>query len=424
MNYLKASKAELKKELEIQRKRFDDYKAMGLSYNMTRGKPDSAQLALSDEMLDPKYIGDGKAGETNCKNYGGIDGIEPMKKLFAELMNTNPENIIVGNNSSLNMMYDLLMKFMIFGTPAVKKPWCKSEKLKFICPVPGYDRHFLVTESLGFDLISVPILADGPDMDMIEKLVAEDEFIKGMWSVPKYSNPTGVVYSDEVVDRLGRMYTKAEDFTIFCDDAYSVHFFGDEPAKQKSLMKACEEGGHPDRCYTFMSTSKMTFPGDGVAAMGSSLANIEVVKKWISVQSIGPDKMNQLRHANFLKDYEHVIEHMRKHAKLLKPKFDVFLETFEEEMGDTGIFTWSKPEGGYFISVDTLPGLAKKTVAKCNECGVAFTPAGSTYPYKIDPQDRNIRIAPSFPPYSQLKDAATILCICVKICTLEQLLGI
>jgi DNA-binding transcriptional MocR family regulator len=320
------------------------------------------------------------------------------------------------------MMHDLLAFFMLHGTSAAGKPWCKEDKVKFICPVPGYDRHFGVTESLGFELITVDLLPDGPDMDRVEELVKNDASIKGMWSVPKYSNPTGYVYSDEKIRRLAAMPTAADDFRIMWDDAYTIHFLGDAPVEQLNLLEACKAAGNPNRGIMIASTSKITFPGAGIAAIASSPENIAYITKLMSSQTIGSDKMNQLRHVRFLKDRDGLMAHMRKHADILRPKFQAVLEVFDREMTDCGVLSWTKPDGGYFISIDVPEGCASKVVAMAKACGVAFTPAGATYPHGIDPLDRNIRIAPSFPPLSQIGTAIEVLCVCIKICALEKLL--
>ena len=329
---------------------------------------------------------------------------------------------MAGGNSSLNLMYDMISAFLLLGTGNGAIPWLKQGTVKFLCPVPGYDRHFAITEKLGIEMINVDILPDGPDMDVIEALVKEDASIKGMWSVPKYSNPTGIVYSDEVVERLAKMKCAADDFRIFWDDAYSVHMLEGEPAKQKNLIRACAEAGNPDRVYVLASTSKMTYPGSGVAAVASSPDNIKWLKSIYAIQTIGPNKINQLRHAKFLKDYDHLIAHMKKHAELLKPKFTRVVEILQEELGDTDILTWSNPKGGYFISADTTYHCADRVVAMAKECGVLFTAAGSTFPYGKDPENKNIRIAPSLPPVEELQEAIRVFSICVKICTVQKLL--
>ena len=424
MQYCKMSQEQLREELNVQKTRYDAYMAKGLSYDMTRGKPCTEQLDLSNGILDESLVADVKTeGGLDCRNYGVLTGIPEARALMGAMLGVPADQVIVGGNSSLNMMHDLLAFFMLHGTSQSGKPWCKEEKVKFICPVPGYDRHFGVTQSLGFELIPVDLLPDGPNMDRIEALVKSDASIKGMWSVPKYSNPTGYVYSDDCIRRLASMPTAADDFRIMWDDAYTIHFLGDAPVEQLNLIEACKEAGNPDRAIMIASTSKITFPGAGIAAIASSPANIAYFTKLLSNQTIGSDKMNQLRHVRFLKDREGLLAHMRKHADILRPKFQAVLEVFDREMTGLDILSWTKPEGGYFISIDVPEGCASKVVAMAKACGVAFTPAGATYPCGVDPLDRNIRIAPSFPPLSQIGTAIEVLCICIKICALEKLLN-
>ena len=423
MKYADRSSKELEEILQTEEKRYQDYKSKNLKYDMTRGKPATAQLALSDEMMSEAYLGDCKtASGTDCRNYGILEGIPEIRELFAQIFGVPADQVLAAGNSSLNIMYDMVSAFLLLGTGKDGAPWGKQGEIKFICPVPGYDRHFAISERLGIQMINVDILEDGPDMDAIEALVRNDPQIKGMWSVPKYSNPTGVVYSDEVVQRLAQMECAAEDFRIFWDDAYTVHMLKGEPAKQRNLIQACAEAGHPDRAFVLASTSKMTYPGAGVAAVASSPENIKWLKYIFSIQTIGPNKVNQLRHARFLKDYDHVLLHMKKHAAILKPKFDAVNRILEEELGGTGILTWSKPEGGYFISVDTVYHCASEVVAMAKDCGVLFTAAGATFPYGKDPQNQNIRIAPSLPPVEELEEAIRVFCICVKVCSAQKLL--
>lgn len=422
-SYEEMTKEELLKEKEGLEAEYKKFQQRGLKLDMSRGKPSQEQLDLSMGMMDVLTSGvdltcdDG----TDCRNYGVLDGISEAKQLIGDMIECNPDNIIIYGNSSLNIMYDTISRSMTHGVMG-NTPWCKLDKVKFLCPVPGYDRHFAITEKLGIEMINVDILPDGPDMDVIEALVKEDASIKGMWSVPKYSNPTGIVYSDEVVERLAKMKCAADDFRIFWDDAYSVHMLEGEPAKQKNLIRACAEAGNPDRVYVLASTSKMTYPGSGVAAVASSPDNIKWLKSIYAIQTIGPNKINQLRHAKFLKDYDHLIAHMKKHAELLKPKFTRVVEILQEELGDTDILTWSNPKGGYFISADTTYHCADRVVAMAKECGVLFTAAGSTFPYGKDPENKNIRIAPSLPPVEELQEAIRVFSICVKICTVQKLL--
>lgn len=423
MEYKDLAKNELKEILAEEYRKFYDYKNLGLSYDMTRGKPCKLQLDLSNEMESEKFLqGFHSISDQEVRNYGVLDGIPEAKKLMSEMLGVGTDELVVGGSSSLNLMYDMLVRFMLFGTGTEGcKPWSKEEKIKWICPVPGYDRHFLITEKLGFELIAVPLQGDGPDMDRIEELV-KDANVKGMWMIPKYSNPTGEVYSDEKIRRLASMKTAAKDFRILCDDAYTVHFLKNGPAKQLNMLEACKEAGNPERVFLFGSTSKITFPGSGLSAVCGSEKNVKYLLTYLNVQTICYDKINQLRHARFLGDYSGIIAHMKKHAKILLPKFEAVDKILNEELNGLGILTWTKPEGGYFISIDTLPGCAAAVVAKAKECGVKFTPAGSTFPYKKDPDDRNIRIAPTLPPIQELEAAIRILCVCVKICSIEKLL--
>lgn len=423
MQYKDLSKKELIAILSDEYRKYYDYKNLGLSYDMTRGKPCSAQLELSNEMESQKLLkGYSSISNQEVRNYGVLDGIPEAKKLMSEMLGVGTDEIVVGGNSSLNLMYDLLVRFMLFGTGTEGcKPWCKEEKIKWICPVPGYDRHFLITEKLGFDLIAVPLQGDGPDMDMVEELV-KDPAVKGLWMIPKYSNPSGEVYSDEKIRRLASMKTGAADFRILCDDAYTVHFLRKGPAKQLNMLEACKEAGNPERVFIFGSTSKITFPGSGISAVCGSEKNIKFLLSYLTIQTICYDKINQLRHARFLKDYNGILAHMKKHAEILYPKFEAVDRILKNELMDLGILSWTKPDGGYFISVNTLPGCASAVVAKAKECGVKFTPAGATYPYKKDPNDTNIRIAPTLPPIQELEAAIKIFCVCVKICSIEKLL--
>lgn len=427
MYYSNLSKEELQNELAIQRKRYDDYKAMKLNYDITRGKPSPEQLNLSVDILNTEYVGDCKSDGIDCRNYGQLEGIPQIRKFFAHILGTKEENVIAGGNSSLNMMYDIIADYMLFGTESSDKPWCKYDKIKFLCPVPGYDRHFTICEKMGIEMIPIPMVYEpankvGPDMDMIESLVANDSTIKGMWSVPKYSNPTGITYADDVVRRLASMKCAAPDFKIFWDDAYTVHFLEGELDSLLNLIDECEKAGNPNRCICITSTSKITFPGGGVAAIAGSLETVNYLKKCFTTQTIGPDKLNQLRHINYIKDYPSLMAHMAKHADILAPKFKAAINVFEEEVQNCGAFRFTKPTGGYFISVDMEIEAADRAVSLAKECGVAFTPAGSTYPYRKN--NDNIRVAPSFPPVAQIPDAIRVLCISMKIATLEKLLEI
>ena len=411
----------LKEQIE---KEYAAVKAKNISLDMSRGKPAAQQLDLSMGIMDCLTSKDTLKAEngTDCRNYGVLDGIPEAKMLMAGLMGVKSENVIVYGNASLTIMYDAISRAYTHGIMG-NTPWCKLDKVKWLCPVPGYDRHFAITERFGFEMINIPMNDDGPDMDMVEKLVSSDESIKGIWCVPKYSNPGGVVYSDETVKRFAALKPAAKDFRIFWDNAYCVHhLYPEKPAQILNIIEECEKAGNPDLVYEFSSTSKISFPGSGVAAFASSANNIADVKKQLTVQTIGYDKINQLRHVKFFKDAEGIKAHMVKHADIMRPKFEMVEEVFEKELGSKGIAKWTKPMGGYFISLETLEGTAKKIVAMCKEVGLVLTPAGSTHPYKNDPKDNTIRIAPSFPTVDELKDAAQILTLCVKLASVEKIL--
>ena len=401
---------------------YKEFQKRNLKLDMSRGKPGSEQLVLTQKMLS--VISDPEdcicENGFDCRNYGLLDGTPEAKKLFSDLLGIPEKNLFIGGNSSLKLMYDAVARCMLYGN-CDGEPWIKQGTVKFICPAPGYDRHFAICESLGIEMIPVELQEDGPDMEKVLELV-KDPAVKGMWSIPKYSNPSGVVYSDEKICQLASMECAAPDFTIMWDDAYTVHYLGDAPAKQKNLIEACAEAGNPNRAYVFGSTSKITFPGSGIAVLASSVENIKYSLSYITAQTIGNDKLNQLRHANFLKDYDGIVAHMEKHAEILRPKFNAVLEVLEEELGGLGILEWTKPQGGYFVSINTLDGCATKVVAMANACGVKFTPAGATFPYRKDPRDRNIRIAPTLPPLEELYEAIRVLCVCIKICSAEKLL--
>ena len=417
-------------ELEGIKARLDEeyaaIKAKGLALNMARGKPSSAQLDLSLPLLD---ILDSKADlhaadGTDCRNYGVVDGLPEAKALMATLLDDTPENVIVFGNSSLTIMYDTVMRCWTFGTGG-HAPWCALPAVKWICPVPGYDRHFGVTEAFGIEMIPVAMNDDGPDMDEVERLAASDASVKGIWCVPKYSNPGGVTYSDEVVRRLASMECAAEDFRIFWDNAYCVHHLFDDAAQQDALLDigvACQEAGTPDRYFKFASTSKITFPGAGIAAFAASPANVAETKRLMGPQTIGHDKLNQLRHVRFLKDAEGIAAHMRAHAAIIRPKFELVARKLSEGLAGTGIGSWSNPRGGYFVSFDALEGTASRTVTLAKEAGVVMTGAGATWPYKRDPHDSNIRIAPTLPPLEELDEAMDVFVCCVKLAAVEKLL--
>ena len=402
---------------------YDKYNAikdLGLTLNMARGKPAKAQLDLTNGMLEIKdYISE---DGTDCRNYGVVEGLYEARKLFGDILEVSPENVIVCGASSLNIMYDAVARMMIFGNVDSDKPWCKCEKVKFLCPAPGYDRHFGITEKFGIEMITVKMNEDGPDMDEVEKLVAEDDAIKGIWCVPMYSNPTGITYSDEVVRRFASLKPKAKDFRIFRDNAYCVHHVTDTPDTLLNIFDACKEQGSENMVLEFASTSKITYAGAGISVVAASDANIADIKKHMSVQTIGHDKMNQLRHVKFFGNAENLKAHMQKHRAIIEPKFEVVIAELEKELSPLGIGEFTKPNGGYFISLDVMNGCAKRTVALCKEAGVELTGAGATFPYGKDPEDRNIRIAPTLPPIEELKQATELLVLCVKIATVEKLL--
>ncbi len=403
--------------------RYHEFKSRGTTLDITRGKPCPEQLDLASDMLDiinsGNYLTEDAA---DCRNYGGLDGIPEVKKLFAQYLEVAPEEIIIGGNSSLNMMHDTFMRAMVKGVTEDSLPWVKLPEVKFLCPSPGYDRHFFICDYLNIDMITVAMNDTGPDMDQVEELVADDDGIKGIWCVPRYSNPTGVVYSDEVVDRLAAMKTKANDFRIFWDNAYAVHHLDDKPARLKNILTSCKQAGNPERVFIFGSTSKITFAGSGVAMMAGSSKNMALTKKQMAFQTIGPDKLNQLRHAMFFKNVAGIDDHMKKHAAILKPKFEAVQIALEKELAGKSIADWSRPGGGYFVSIDTLEGCAAAVVQMAAEAGVKLTPAGSTYPYMKDPLDRNIRIAPSFPPLEDIRSAMQLVGICIQLVSIEKLL--
>ncbi len=413
--------AEFKQAAE---KCYEEYKALGLKLNMARGKPGSEQLALSKPMLDCLTAADAAEISDDIFNYGGLDGIPEAKKLFAPMLGVPEENVIVFGNSSLNIMYDTVSRCYTFGAGEGLKPWKDCGKVKWLCPVPGYDRHFAITELFGFEMINVPMTEQGPDMDVVEKLVSEDESIKGIWCVPMYANPTGITYSDETVRRMAALKPAAKDFRIFWDNAYCIHHLTDTPDKLLNLFEELKKNGNDDMAYQFASTSKVTFPGSGVAVLGASEANLKWVKKTMTIQTIGHDKVNMLRHVRFFDGkFENVLAHMQKQRAILEPRFNIVTEMLEKELGGTGLGSWVKPNGGYFVSFDALGGCAKRIVALCKEAGVTLTGAGATFPYGKDPQDRNIRIAPTFPSTDELKKAMEIFIASVKLASAEKLLG-
>ena len=412
---------QLKSELEAQ---FDEVKAKNLKLDMSRGKPSTEQLNLSMDMMDVlKSDSDLVCEEgVDCRNYGVLDGIAEAKQLLADMMEVPKDNIVIFGNSSLNVMYDTIARSMTHGVMG-STPWAKLDKVKFLCPVPGYDRHFAITEYFGIEMINVPMTPTGPDMDMVEELVSTDPAIKGIWCVPKYSNPQGITYSDETVHRFAKLNPAAEDFRIFWDNAYGIHhLYEDKQDYLIEILMECKKEGHPDMVYKFSSTSKISFPGSGIAAVAASKANLDDFRKYMTVQTIGHDKLNQLRHVRFFKDINGLHEHMRKHADILRPKFELVLATLDKELNGLGIGEWTKPHGGYFISFDAMEGCAKAIVAKAKEAGVVMTGAGATYPYGKDPKDSNIRIAPSYPSVEELGKAAEVFVLCVKLVSVEKLL--
>ncbi len=412
---------ELKEQLTVE---YNEAKSKGLKLDMSRGKPGASQLVLSMPMLDViNSTSDMKTMLGNdTRNYGDLDGIGECRRLMADMMSVKKDNVVICGNSSLNIMYDTISRSMTKGVNG-STPWAKLDKVKFLCPVPGYDRHFKITEYFGIEMINIPLYEDGPDMDMVEKYVNNDEAVKGIWCVPKYSNPTGVSYSDEVVRRFANLKPAAEDFRIFWDNAYCIHhLYDDKQDEILNILEECEKAGNPNMVYMFASTSKVSFPGSGVSAVASSLENIEFIESQMTVQTIGHDKINQLRHARYFKDIEGMKEHMRKHADLMRPKFEAVLDVLEKELGELGIGSWTKPYGGYFISFDAMEGCAKAIVAKCKEAGVVLTGAGATYPYGKDPKDSNIRIAPSFPTPEEMAMATNLFVLCVKLVSVEKLL--
>ena len=396
-------------------------KAQNLSLNMARGKPSRAQLDLSNELLN-MHIDDTVDEGVEARNYGELMGLPACRRLFADLLGVRYEQLFMGGNSSLTLMYDTISKAYTHGLLHSDKPWSQLDKVKFLCPVPGYDRHFTISETFGMEMIPIPILDDGPDMDMVEELI-KDESVKGMWCVPKYANPSGIVYSDAVIDRIASMKPAAKDFILMWDNAYCVHEFSGEYMPFIDILSACEKAGNPDMPFEFASTSKVTFPGSGVACFACSEANMDYMKKLIGAQSISYDKLNQLRHVCFFKDAQGLVAHMRRHAEILKPKFDLVESVLESEIKPLGIASWSNPKGGYFVSLFVMNGCAHRVHQLCKEAGVVMTGAGATYPYKKDPNDSNLRIAPSFPPLDELEKAMRVLCVYIKLAAAEKLIN-
>lgn len=426
MQYSEMNRGDLEKCKAEAEAAYEAFKAKGLKLDMSRGKPGADQLDLTMGMLDVLTSKDSFFAEdgTDCRNYGLLDGIPEAKRLFSQMLGVRESEIIIGGNSSLNMMYDAVARAMLYGVLGSERPWCKEETVKFLCPVPGYDRHFSICESLGIEMINIPMREDGPDMDMVEKLVSEDASIKGIWCVPIYSNPQGVTYSDEVVMKFARLSPKAPDFRIFWDNAYCVHHLTSTPDKLLNLMEECRQTGRENSVFIFGSTSKISFPGAGVAMMGASEANLKQIKSVMTMQTIGFDKIKQLRHVRFFKDFEGLQSHMEKHRAILEPKFEKVLDILDREIAPLGIAEWRRPNGGYFVSVDALDNCAKQVISLCADAGLKLTPAGCSYPYHKDPRDRNIRLAPTYPPVKELEEAMELFCVCLKIASLDKMLGL
>lgn len=422
--YADMTREQLQEEAARLRQIYQEYQGKGLKLDMSRGKPSSEQLDLGMDLLnaiDAKSLMEAENG-LDTRNYGGMDGIPEAKRLMAEMMEVRPEQVIVCGNSSLNTMYDMVARGMLLGYLG-QTPWCKLDSVKFLCPVPGYDRHFAVTEHFGIEMINVPMTEEGPDMDLVERLVAEDASIKGIWCVPKYSNPQGVVYSDETVRRMARLKPAAADFRIFWDNAYAVHhLYGPENGRLLNILDECEQAGNPDMVFEFASTSKVSFAGAGISAIAASEANLADIKKSLTIQTIGFDKVNQLRHVRYFKDGAGIAAHMEKHAKLLRPRFELVLRTLERDLSGLGVGSWISPKGGYFITFEALEGCATRIVALAKEAGVVLTPAGAPFPYGKDPKDSVIRIAPSYPTTEDLQQAADIFTVCVRLASIEKFL--
>ena len=418
IDFSKETKEKLSGDYEALCKEYEELKALGLKLNMARGKPGSEQLSLSNDML--KVITpDSDFSSQDCpdvRNYGNLCGFAEIKKLFADILEVSPENIFVGGNSSLNMMFDTIACFMERGSG--DKPWNQQGKIRFLCPAPGYDRHFGVTEYFGIEMITVPMTENGPDMDVVEKLVSSDPTIKGIWCVPKYSNPQGITCSDETVRRFAALEPAAKDFRIMWDNAYVIHDINGTPDKLLNIFTELEKNGKEDMAIEFCSTSKITFPGSGVAALAASKNNLDILKQRYTFQTIGFDKLNMLRHVAYFKDLDGVLAHMQKHRAVLEPRFEMVERVLSKEL--TGVAEWTKPNGGYFVSVDVMPGCAKRVVQLCKEAGVILTGAGATFPYGRDPEDSNIRLAPTYPPLDELEKALEVFCVCVRLASAEK----
>ena len=419
--YAQMTEQERKEEYARLQREFDALKAQGLSLNMARGKPGKAQLDLVSDIFDlmqkpEDYVSDG----IDVRNYGELTGLPAAKRLFADILGCRPEQVFVGGNASLQLMYDTVSKAYTHGLLHSEKPWCKEETLKWLCPAPGYDRHFKVTESFGFELITIPMTDEGPDMDAVEEAI-KDPAVKGMWNVPKYSNPDGIIYSAETIRRIASMKPAAPDFLLMWDNAYCIHEFESDYVEFPDILSECEKYGNADMVFEFASTSKVTLPGAGISCFACSEANMEYMKKLLTVQVISFDKVNQQRHVLYLKDKAHTLELMKKHAAIMGPKFRAVVDALDREIAPLNIASWRRPKGGYFVSLNAMPGTAKRTLALCKEAGVTMTGAGATFPYGKDPQDSNIRIAPSLPPVEELEQAIAVFCTCLKMAALEKL---
>ena len=421
--YNQMSQAELQAERQAVQQQYDAAKAKNLKLNMARGKPGKAQLDLVSDILtvlqEPAQCG---SDGIDSRNYGELSGLPAAKQLYAEILGCKPSEIFVGGNASLALMYNVICKAYTHGLLTSAQPWCRNKVNKFLCPAPGYDRHFRITESFGFELITIPMTADGPDMDAVERYV-KDPDVRGIWCVPKYSNPEGVIYSDETIRRLANLKPAAPDFVLMWDNAYCIHEFEGEFVPFADILTLCREAGRPHMVFEFASTSKVTFPGAGISVMAASEENLAYLQKLLGVETIGFDKVNQLRHVLYLKDKAHTLALMQRHAEILRPKFRMVLDTLDREIAPRGIANWKRPKGGYFVSVDAMPGTAKRTLQLCKEAGVVMTDAGATFPYGKDPNNSNIRVAPSLPPVEELRQAMEIFCLCLRLAALEALLG-